>query len=239
MIKFFRHIRKSLLEQNKMGKYFKYAVGEIILVVVGILIALQINNWNENRKIKNEERALLINVLESLERDSIGIVKLSNTRDTVLQLHKDLMDVVNSKKNPNEIKTLNFLRRSLPERLITKQNHPDLSNQVFDKDVKSAVLTYFETINLFEYVMNNYNVLIEDKMRPYLGEKKLLNFGNQFEEKEYINHSLFFKELQNKETQQVLFEAGLKVKSMDSFHQNVKKTNEFLKKSIQSYLNNP
>ena len=236
MIKFFRHIRKSLLEQNKMGKYFKYAVGEIILVVVGILIALQINNWNENRKIKNEERALLINVLESLERDSIGIVKLSNTRDTVLQLHKDLMDVVNSKKNPNEIKSLNFLRRSLPKRLITKQNHPDLSNQVFDKDVKSAVLTYFETINFFEYVMNNYNELIEDKMRPYLGEKKLLNYGNQFEEKEYINHSLFFKELQNIETQQVLFEAGIKVGTMNIFHQNVKKTNELLKKSIQSYL---
>ena len=50
MIKFFRHIRKSLLEQDKMGKYFKYAIGEIILVVIGILIALQINNWNEGRK---------------------------------------------------------------------------------------------------------------------------------------------------------------------------------------------
>ena len=49
MIKFFRHIRRSLINQNKMGKYFKYAIGEIILVVIGILIALQINNWNQNR----------------------------------------------------------------------------------------------------------------------------------------------------------------------------------------------
>lgn len=53
MIKFFRHIRKSILmEQIKtgrpVGKYLKYAIGEIILVVIGILIALQINNWNEN-----------------------------------------------------------------------------------------------------------------------------------------------------------------------------------------------
>ena len=58
MIKFFRHIRKSLLEENKMGKYFKYAIGEIILVVIGILIALQINNWNEGIKdrIKNSDR---------------------------------------------------------------------------------------------------------------------------------------------------------------------------------------
>jgi hypothetical protein len=52
MIKFFRKIRYDLME-NKTEKYFKYAIGEIILVVFGILIALQINNWNENRKLNN------------------------------------------------------------------------------------------------------------------------------------------------------------------------------------------
>ena len=62
MIKFFRHIRKSLLEQNKMGKYFKYAIGEIVLVVIGILIALQVNNWNEQRLAKNQARAYLKNL---------------------------------------------------------------------------------------------------------------------------------------------------------------------------------
>ena len=50
MIKFFRKIRQNLLVENKTGKYLKYAIGEIVLVVIGILIALQINNWNENRK---------------------------------------------------------------------------------------------------------------------------------------------------------------------------------------------
>jgi hypothetical protein len=50
MIKFFRKIRQNLLLQNKTGKYFKYAIGEIVLVVIGILIALSINNWNEKRK---------------------------------------------------------------------------------------------------------------------------------------------------------------------------------------------
>ena len=52
MIKFFRHIRQNLLMENKTGKYFKYAIGEIVLVVIGILIALSINNWNESRKNK-------------------------------------------------------------------------------------------------------------------------------------------------------------------------------------------
>ena len=59
MIKFFRHIRKSLISENKMGKYFKYAVGEILLVVIGILLALQINTWNEMRKNKIEEKRII------------------------------------------------------------------------------------------------------------------------------------------------------------------------------------
>ncbi|MBC2844054.1 DUF6090 family protein [Winogradskyella flava] len=59
MIKFFRQIRYDLMKQNKTSKYFKYAIGEILLVVIGILIALQINNWNENRKMQKNEITLL------------------------------------------------------------------------------------------------------------------------------------------------------------------------------------
>ena len=59
MIKFFRHIRKDLIEKNKTGKYLKYAIGEIILVVIGILIALQINNWNERKKEQAKELSFL------------------------------------------------------------------------------------------------------------------------------------------------------------------------------------
>jgi hypothetical protein len=60
MIKFFRKIRQNLVAENKFSKYLLYAIGEIILVVIGILIALSINNWNENRKERIEERALLM-----------------------------------------------------------------------------------------------------------------------------------------------------------------------------------
>ena len=59
MIKFFRHIRKSLLEENKTLKYFKYAIGEIVLVVIGILIALTINNYSEKKKERIKEQAFL------------------------------------------------------------------------------------------------------------------------------------------------------------------------------------
>lgn len=67
MIKFFRKIRYNLMEQNKTGKYFKYAIGEIILVVIGILIALQINNWNEERKNNSYE----LKLLEQLKKDLV------------------------------------------------------------------------------------------------------------------------------------------------------------------------
>ena len=58
MIKFFRKIRQKLLSENKFSKYLIYAVGEIVLVVIGILIALQINNWNEIRQIKKVEKEI-------------------------------------------------------------------------------------------------------------------------------------------------------------------------------------
>ena len=71
MIKFFRHIRKSLIEKNQMGKYFKYAIGEILLVVIGILIALQINNWNEKRIQKRNEIVLVKQLLLDAKADSL------------------------------------------------------------------------------------------------------------------------------------------------------------------------
>ena len=64
MIKFFRRIRYDLMGENKTGKYFKYAIGEIVLVVIGILIALSINNWNEARKDKLREQSILIQLEE-------------------------------------------------------------------------------------------------------------------------------------------------------------------------------
>jgi len=63
MINFFRRIRKQFADDNKPLKYFRYAIGEIVLVVIGILIALSINNWNENRKAKIFEKKLIEDLL--------------------------------------------------------------------------------------------------------------------------------------------------------------------------------
>jgi len=69
MIKFFRNIRKNMVNEGKTTKYIKYAIGEIILVVIGILIALQVNNWNQLRNDKKFEITMLQEIKSSLESD--------------------------------------------------------------------------------------------------------------------------------------------------------------------------
>ncbi len=67
MIKFFRRIRKRLLSQNKLTKYLIYALGEVVLVVIGILISLQINNSNDLQKIRMKELHYLANLKTDLQ----------------------------------------------------------------------------------------------------------------------------------------------------------------------------
>ncbi|MBO6881380.1 DUF6090 family protein [Winogradskyella sp.] len=73
MIKFFRHIRQSMINQNRTKKYLLYAIGEIILVVIGILIALQINNWNENRKLVKAEIKALKELQEGFKAETLDL----------------------------------------------------------------------------------------------------------------------------------------------------------------------
>ncbi|NER13473.1 hypothetical protein GWK08_08500 [Leptobacterium flavescens] len=69
MIKFFRRIRQQLLRERKFSKYLLYAIGEIFLVVIGILIALQLNNWNESRKDRNEEQLVVQTIYDELNQN--------------------------------------------------------------------------------------------------------------------------------------------------------------------------
>lgn len=85
MIKFFRKIRQRLVTENKFSKYLLYAIGEIVLVMIGILLALQVNNWNENNKLRRLEKATLIEFSTALEsdfslfNDLISIKQLQNS----------------------------------------------------------------------------------------------------------------------------------------------------------------
>jgi hypothetical protein len=73
MIKLFRNIRQNLLNEGKTTKYFKYAIGEIILVVIGILIALQVSNWNKQNEDRKLEKRYISELMLDLQQDSIFI----------------------------------------------------------------------------------------------------------------------------------------------------------------------
>jgi len=104
MIKLFRHLRKNQITENqtirKNTNYFKYAVGEIGLVVIGILIAMQVNNWNENRKIRIWEDKFLNDLKRDLQSDKQqldDVIEFQTKKGTALE---EIMVLI---KNDNEI----------------------------------------------------------------------------------------------------------------------------------------
>lgn len=124
MIKFFQKTRQNLLLENKKTTYFKYAIGEIILVVIGILIALQINNWNKNRKNTNIETNLLVEIKNGLE--------------------KDLKDVhVNKQGHENGIEACEYW-----EKLI---NNQPVNTQEFDQKYHSLLRNFIAIQNKSGY----------------------------------------------------------------------------------------
>ncbi len=81
MIRFFSTIRGKLLAENSFSKYLLYAIGEILLVVVGILIALQIDNWNEERNNRQKEITYLQNILADLKNDKTKLIEIIARRE--------------------------------------------------------------------------------------------------------------------------------------------------------------
>ncbi|MDY2587569.1 DUF6090 family protein [Winogradskyella aquimaris] len=94
MIKFFRKIRQKMLSENKFSKYLIYAIGEIILVVIGILIAISINNWNQLKANQNLEIKILNELSQNLKVDleeiKFDISLMDSTRSSYNQIIKDL-----------------------------------------------------------------------------------------------------------------------------------------------------
>lgn len=102
MIKFFRSIRKTLLIEGKSRNYLKYAVGEIVLVMIGILLALQVNNWNQNRLNKEYEQKMLHELVEDLKLDTTYL-NVQFKRIDRFEASGDLIlnDPQNMKDNPD------------------------------------------------------------------------------------------------------------------------------------------
>ncbi|NJN49875.1 MAG: hypothetical protein HC798_00145 [Polaribacter sp.] len=93
MIKFFRKIRQNLLAEGKTTKYFKYAFGEIILVVIGILIALQLNNWNQNRIDDIESKNFSLRLYNEVKSNLIIVEEEINKEKRQLECSKMLLKI--------------------------------------------------------------------------------------------------------------------------------------------------
>ena len=97
MLKVFQKVRQKLLNEGQLRKYLIYALGEILLVVVGILIALQINNWNINRISKQTENAILLRLINDLEADHLRYAFLDSSYQATLKKNQDFETLI--KKN--------------------------------------------------------------------------------------------------------------------------------------------
>lgn len=163
MIPFFRKIRKTMADDNRPLKYMRYAVGEIILVVIGILIALQINNWNkELQNIRLEEK-----ILENLKID-LGVqkeiikIQLSFERKALAEVDTCL-NMVNS---TIEVSTLIRLLDSLSQRQTFVTNRVTFENLGLDgnttvirnSDLQNEIIKYYQQLDYTTSVINNNNI---------------------------------------------------------------------------------
>ena len=101
MIKFFRNIRHLMIKENKVSKYLLYAFGEIILVVIGILIALQINNSNEARKTRTTELTFLTNIKEDLQLNLTSLEEFIIARKDAINSSEIVLDYFEGRKEMN------------------------------------------------------------------------------------------------------------------------------------------
>ena len=116
MAKFFRKNRKEGMTQNKTGSYIKYAIGEIVLVVIGILIAVSINNWSETNKQNQELQNIYANVLEDLNMDV-------NHIETIIKGYKD-RDSLFNRIMDGKMTKLDYENCTMCTKIIT--GYPDL-----------------------------------------------------------------------------------------------------------------
>jgi hypothetical protein len=168
MIKFFRKIRQNLLVENKTGKYFKYAIGEIILVVIGILIALSINNWNEARKDREKEQLFLHKLTSNLSDDISSLKNIIYSDSLIIQDLNKLMNEILTVDDPKE---LSFDNNSRYKYLIFSAN-----TSLYDNMISTGQIGLFRNDSIFDALTNYYknatqvNNGLDASIKKYSGE---------------------------------------------------------------------
>ncbi len=168
MIKLFRKIRQNMIKENRVSKYILYAIGEIVLVVIGILIALSINNWNVDRK----GEILRVELLKNLKVDMIQDLNRLSTIDRfindrknyakfLLNILEDIPETIDSTKVFLALERCSFVHTFDPQMptYSEMQGSGNLSLLKSDK-LKKALATYKNFINTSAKIeLRNANVM--------------------------------------------------------------------------------
>ncbi|SDQ71445.1 DUF6090 family protein [Flagellimonas zhangzhouensis] len=141
MLQFFRKIRQNLLSEGKTGKYLTYAIGEIVLVVIGILIALQINNWNDNIKKSKLEQETLYNLKGDFELNKAELEGVIKAMESNIDKSVEILNFTGNKDSDN------FLLDSL---LIATVSGPvfDAQNGFLNDLISSGNLGILKNVEL-------------------------------------------------------------------------------------------
>ncbi len=180
MIKVFRKIRQNLLMKNRTGKYFKYAFGEIILVVIGILIALQINNWNEERKDDQAELKYLNQIKNSLRDNDLILKERIESDKRILKFGERLSNHIKSKKDLNDtIKQIFVILQYDQMVSFNMAAFENLKNEglsfITNDDIK------FEIINIHDQELKYIQNIFANQFENYLSEVVNPFFSKNFE----------------------------------------------------------
>ncbi len=178
MIAFFRKIRQSLLSENKTGNYLKYAIGETVLVVIGILIALQLNNWNENRKDRLAETVYLQELLEDFE------INQGRSQEVIARLEEVIPKLIgvleqSALEQPTiPVDSLNkdfILIQSMPAYTSTDRTYNNLIGSgdfklISRPEIKTAIASYYKGLELLNLVQASHEMELVNSIQPYIIE---------------------------------------------------------------------
>lgn len=168
MIKFFRKIRQNLISKGKTGTYLKYALGEIILVVIGILIALQINNWNESRKQSATEQEFITSLNNDLKQDKAFIERVIELNEPRIEAYEILSSDLQNLYN-NDRDSLNSIFNNY---FIGQRTFYPISGS-YESAVSGNNLTVFRNKELIQKVVRLYNSTYD----------RLIDNGQQLDER--------------------------------------------------------
>jgi len=214
MINFFRKIRYDLMDKNKTGKYFKYAIGEIILVVIGILIALSINNWNEKRKDRIIENDYLKRIHLELQKDTIYFKKrIQFTKNQVKAYYSfihTMYDIQQTKEDYSKLLLIGVKWNS-DKPIINDIAFKEITNSgKFDiirkNEIKESILNYYKYFFISDAhisEMNETSIVMLIELYPWMAKywaKGPFDQNEMFskEDFEFINdpNSILFKRME-------------------------------------------